>query len=271
MPRARFAPLVGLLASLAVGFAVTAGPSTAASDEAGSMQQVSTTTYPTNAAKIFRWGNAQWHDEFITPLASMWRVNQPANVRTQHGMLTLDATPRGGSVVATVYGHNRRYGRWEARVRGRQYSTTGTPYHAVWELVPVYGGYHCAARNVILSDYVLGSNRTDMHVRNTPDLDYTTARILPLSDNEFHTYAVEVTPDHISWFVDTHVIRTERRSGALSAAVFTPRFRLIGQAGATMNQGRMQMDWMRYYTLDRPNAQPITAPELTLSTYAGAC
>jgi hypothetical protein len=42
-------------------------------------------------------------------------------------------------------------------------------------------------------------------------------------------------------------------------------------AGAKMNRGRMQMDWMRYYTLDRKNAQSIEAPALTQSTYAPAC
>jgi hypothetical protein len=33
----------------------------------------------------------------------------------------------------------------------------------------------------------------------------------------------------------------------------------------------MQMDWMRYYTLERPNAKSIEAPALTQSTYAAAC
>ena len=33
----------------------------------------------------------------------------------------------------------------------------------------------------------------------------------------------------------------------------------------------MQMDWVRYCTLDRPNAKPITAPQLTERTFADAC
>jgi hypothetical protein len=31
------------------------------------------------------------------------------------------------------------------------------------------------------------------------------------------------------------------------------------------------MDWVRYYTLDRPGARPIEAPEMTKGTYAEAC
>ena len=38
-----------------------------------------------------------------------------------------------------------------------------------------------------------------------------------------------------------------------------------------MNPGRMQMDWMRYYTLARKNAHSIAAPSATRSTYPAAC
>ena len=49
------------------------------------------------------------------------------------------------------------------------------------------------------------------------------------------------------------------------------RFRLAAVKGAEMNPGRMQMDWLRYYTLDRPNAKSIDAPQARRGTYAGAC
>jgi hypothetical protein len=226
---------------------------------------------PTNAGKIFRWGNKQWGDEFKTALSSTWKVSRPGLVRNQHGMLTLDTANTGATVYATYSGHNRTYGRWEARVRGRQYGTGGTPYTLYWELVPATQPYHCGAGNITLSQYTLGTNTAQMHVRTLPDADFSTSRWMYLNDNEFHTYAVEVTADHISWFVDTKVIRTERRPAALAGIPLMPRFRVQGVDGAQMNRGRMQMDWMRYYTLDRKNAKPITAPQLTQSTYADAC
>ena len=226
---------------------------------------------PTNAGKIFRWGNKQWGDEFKTALSPTWQVSRPGLVRNQHGMLTLDTADTGATVYATYTGHNRTYGRWEARVRGRQYGTGGTPYTLYWELVPATQPYHCGAGSLVLSQYTLGTNTAQMHVRTLPNADFSTSRWMYLNDNEFHTYAVEVTADHISWFVDTKVIRTERRPAALAGVPLMPRFRVQGVDGATMNRGRMQMDWMRYYTLDRKNAQPITAPQLTQSTYADAC
>ena len=94
---------------------------------------------------------------------------------------------------------------------------------------------------------------------------------MPLTNNQFHTYAIEVTPDDWSWFVDTKVIRTERRPVPGPAPFTTHASDWWGSPGHRMIPGRMQMDWVRYYTLDRPNARPITAPQLTERTYAGAC
>jgi len=280
MARVRFIPVVGLLLvgtvlslswSAAAGTSPTATRPTATPSPAPATPAPTPAPAPTNAGKIFKWGNAQWDDDFVGPLKSMWQVNRPTMVRDQNGMLTINATQASGSVVATALGHNRRYGRWEARVRGRQYGAAGTPFTAVWELVPMYGGYHCAARNIVLSQYALDSSQTSMHVRNLPSADFHTSKALHLSGDTWHTYAVEVTPDHVSWFVDTRVVRTERRPAALSAAVFAARFRLVAGSTAPMRQGRMQMDWVRYYTLARKDAQSIEAPPLTTGSYADAC
>ena len=273
VPTLRLAALtVGTLAVLtavlgvAAPVAVTAGPATRAD-----VRPVAD-TYPTNAAKIFRWGDAQFYDNFISPVKSMWSVNHPSLVRDQHGMLTINGTATSGTVSATLTGHDRKVGRWEARVRAEQYSGKAAPYHVVWELVPTSSAsYHCGARSIVLADYALGTGIANMYLRNTPDTQLTASKPLALGPGPFHTYAVEVTPDHISWFVDTHVLMTERRDVARTGAYYKVRFRLVGQDGATMNPGRMQMDWVRYYTLERKNARSIEAPQATLGTYAGAC
>ena len=64
---------------------------------------------------------------------------------------------------------------------------------------------------------------------------------------------------------------TERRPSALTGATYAVRFRLVGTPGAQMNPGRMQMDWVRYYSLARTNARSIEAPAATEQTFAGAC
>jgi Glycosyl hydrolases family 16 len=270
----RFSVLAGL-AGLAVLTMLQAAPAPSPAPAPSADPQLASSWVPpnpTNSAKVFRWGNKKWGDEFVTALSSSWRSNHPSLVRNQHGMLTLDTASTDVTSVATTYlGHNQTVGRWEARVRARQYGTGGTPYTVFWELVPSSTPYHCGANDLVLSQYTLGTNTASAHVRKLPNADFTTSKKMQLSDNEFHTYAVEVTSDHISWFVDTKVIRTERRPAALAGVTFRPRFRVQGVAGAQMNRGRLQMDWMRYYTLERKNAKSITAPQLSQTTYAGAC
>ena len=273
MPRTSTRRIAALVAGLGAVSALVATPLAPRPGSAPTvaLRPVAATTYPTNAAKIFRWGDAQWFDNFISPVKAMWSVNQPGLVRDQHGMLTINATATSGTVAAKLTGHGRRYGRWEARVRAEQYTSSGTPYHVVWELVPT-SGYRCGARSIVLADYALGTSTANMSVRNAPDLEYAYAQDgLTLGPGPFHTYAVEVTPDHVSWFVDTHVVMTERRPAALTGATYAARFRLVGTPGAQMNPGRMQMDWVRYYSLARPNARSIEAPQALEETYAGAC
>ncbi len=277
MPRARFVrfatALLGTAALAATGLASQPTATSHGLTDGTTLAPASAFVppNPTNAGKIFRWGNAYWNDEFKTALSPTWKVNRPGLVRNQNGMLTLDTAGTGATVTASYSGHSRIYGRWEARVRGRQYGSGGQPYTLFWELVPTYQGEHCGANSIVIGQYTLGTYRAAMHVRTLPDHDFTFDRWMYLNDNEFHTYAVEVTSDHISWFVDTKVIRTERRPAALSGVSFTPRFRVQAVPGAQMTRGRMQMDWMRYYTLERKNAKPITAPQLTQTTYDQAC
>lgn len=225
---------------------------------------------PTNAGKVYRWGNSQWHDGFTEPLRRAWHVNKPRLVRNQHGMLTVNATAHSGTVAATYTGHVRQYGRWETRIRAEQYTRRHTPYRVSAELVPS-GAYHCGARSIELATYRLGAGRAHMAIRNLPARQFTFSKARNLGPGRFHTYAVEVTRKHISWFVDTHVVMTERRPAALSGARFSVRFAMVAEKGARMNPGRMQMDWVRYYTLERRNARSIAAPQAHRRTYPGAC
>ena len=82
---------------------------------------------------------------------------------------------------------------------------------------------------------------------------------------------MEITRDHVSWFVDTKVMRTERRTEALAAVKYRPQFVIAGDSAARMNESWMQMDWVRYYSLKRPNAKSIDAKQMWKRTYDGAC
>ena len=87
MPFSRIARIAAPVAALAVLVPLTGSVPTASASE----------RHPTNAAKVFRWGNASVKDEFHGGLAKRWKVNKSGLVRNQHGMLTLDSTRRSGT------------------------------------------------------------------------------------------------------------------------------------------------------------------------------
>ncbi len=94
---------------------------------------------------------------------------------------------------------------------------------------------------------------------------------MDLGKDEWHTYAVEVKPKRISWFVDAHVIHSERRRAALSGVALTPRFTMQAVPGEKMNPSRMQMDWLRHWSTKTPNTKSVVAPRTERGTYADAC
>ncbi|MGA9748901.1 MAG: hypothetical protein WBQ50_15685 [Nocardioides sp.] len=227
---------------------------------------------PVNAQSTFKWGRPLWQDDYESGVAPRnYRVDGPGLVRHQFGMLTLNTTT-GGTVTATSTRRGSDTGRWEIRLRSRRYSTSAADYKVRTELVPAGDrAESCGAQNVALEGYEFGDKRANLWIRTLPDRQFTASKGLNLADDRWHTFGVEVTPRRISWFVDAHVIRSERRPAALSGIPFVVRFSMVAEPGARMNKSRMQMDWLRYFTLERRNAQSIRAPRTVKSTYADAC
>lgn len=225
---------------------------------------------PVNAQSTFKWGHPLWQDDYETGRApKRYKVEGPGLVQHQFGMLTLNTSDEG-TVTATSTRRARDTGRWEIRLRSRRYSTNAADYKVRTELVPA-GDERCGAQNIGLEGYQFGDDAANLWIRNLPDREFTASKQLNLADNQWHTFAVEVRPKRISWFVDAHVIRTERRPEALSGVPFKVRYSMVAEPGAKMNRSRMQMDWLRYFTLDRTNAKSTKAPQTDAGTYASGC
>jgi Glycosyl hydrolases family 16 len=228
--------------------------------------------HPTNAAKVFRWGDEAWDQEFeVGTLSKKWKSNHPGLIRQQGGMLTLDGTENRGTITAWPSNQAASYGRWEARVRAFEFAQPGEQYRYTWELVPANGDDSCGANRVVLSSYVPGDRRVQGSVNTLPDHSFTYSKKRDLRSRAWHAYAIEITRKHISWFVDTQVVRTERRPAALSGVKYRPEFVMQAVPGATMKPAWMQMDWVRYYTLQRPDAKSIAAPRMTKNTVSRSC
>ena len=257
-------------ATAVLGTLLTVGGLAVAPPATGS---AATPTY-TNAGKVHRWGLSQWHYGFTEAgLSSDWRVHVPDHVRLQHGMLTIDGSADGRGGGARLTGHDRTVGRWETRLRSRGYGTGHRPYHVIATLAPTLGlGSHCGARELDLTKFMIGNQGARTSIRNLPDL-VDTFRV-SLDASGWHDYAVEVTDTHVKWFVDGQTAMTDTRPDILTGVPVSVVFRLQGDPGKPaqqMNPARMQMDWVRYYTLDRPDAAPSTGAAPTRTSNPSAC
>lgn len=230
---------------------------------------------PVHAGNTFGWygnGGLVYDETFVGPLnRKRWHVEGPGVVRTQHGMLTLNTASKG-TVSAQMTIPGRAYGRWETRLRQRQYGQKHTPYRVLTELVPVTkAGEGCGEQNIALNKFTMGDNKLNFYIRTRPDNLFQASMRRGFGQDQWHTFAVEVTRKRISWFVDAHVIRTETRPEALSGRKFQVRFTMLAEPGKRMNKARMQMDWLRYWSLKAPNERSTRAPLTEKTTYTQAC
>lgn len=273
-PLARRTTAIGAAAimTLALGPGPGSGSSSAATYDVGSSERAA--PGPIHAGNTFGWyghGGLVYDETFVGGLAKRWQVQGPGAVRNQHGMLTLN-TANKGTVSATLNRAGRAYGRWEVRLRQRQYGHRFTPYRVLTELVPVTeAGEGCGEQNIALNKFTMGGDQVNFYIRTRPDNLFQGQIGRGLGQDQWHTYAVEVTPARISWFVDSTVVRTERREEALSGRKVQVRFTMQAEPGKRMNKARMQMDWLRYWTLQAVNERSTNAPAPTKTAYTLAC
>lgn len=244
---------------------------------------------PTGAGHAYHWGNPDWQDEFETPCGFMpggcapgeatkspplskdWDVNARNLVEDKWGQIVMRGQSDGGTVSATLTGHPHRYGRWEVRLFTHQIQTF-SPYRYRVELIPANAAaYHCGAQNITVADYVQGAKRTHMSIRTLPNRQFSYSKRPNLGSWDWNTYAVEITKTHISWFVDDHVVMTERRPAALSGVAYTLRLQLMGNGHKDSTPAKMQLDWTRHFSMARPNTSSIKAHQAHVGTYRGSC
>jgi hypothetical protein len=255
--------------ALTLGSGPTAGPAQAERPDTARQAPG-----PIHAGNTFGWyghGGLVYDETFVGPLAKRWKVTGPGAVRNQHGMLTLNTASKG-TVSAQLMRPGRAYGRWEVRLRQRQYGRGHAPYRVLTELVPVTEeGEGCGEQNIALNKFTMGKNKVNFYIRTRPDNLFQASMPRGFGQDQWHTFAVEVTPKRISWFVDSRVIRTETRPEALSGRKFQVRFTMLAEKGKRMNKARMQMDWLRYWTLQAPNERSTKAPKPKATTYTQSC
>ncbi|MDH2413496.1 family 16 glycosylhydrolase [Nocardioides sp. CER19] len=231
-----------------------------------------------HAGSSYGWYPVKHRYEFIggRKAPKTWHRAGRGKLYQQNGMLTLVA-PKGRSAgVRTVWtGVGYREGRWEVRMRTDRESKGNTDYRVVMSLVPESKRQrHCGAQDIDFLDYSPSKAHTaNFNIKTLPNRRFAASEALSrkVGHDEWHEFAVEVTKNHISWFIDAHVVRTERRPAALSGKKYTMQAALVPVAGHRMNKTRLQLDWARYWTMKKKSKKSIKAPATTAKHYRQAC
>lgn len=217
---------------------------------------------PIHAGNTFGWYPLKWsHDwEWGEPVG--WRVGSDGSGRVSiyRAMLALDSGPTNraqdnhGSVATVRRGKGQPYGRWEIRLRAPRWSNGAPDHRVVAELVPAGTEPDaCSDTAITMADFA-GYGRTIVLGASHAGRSWArTQRGVVRNRDNWHTYAVEVTPERISWFVDAKPVATLADPAALSGEPLTMRLSLIApEAGTPMSHTRAGVDWVRHWTLAKP-------------------
>ena len=223
------------------------------------------------AYQRYHWGPVAWEYTFERrpfPRAA-WTRGGVGAMGEHFGMITLDSSSTAGA-TATLTKHPEAYGRWEVRLRSKRFPhQTGGDYAVETELVPASDpNGHCGGQTIDFGSYVSGSSATSFALHALPSYVYSATRKKPHRDDYWHTYAVEVTRTHVSWFLDGRVQVTERAPSALSGVPYELRLALVPRGSGPMKKTRLMVDTVRYFSL-KHGRQGVTrtAPTAGTETY----
>jgi len=229
---------------------------------------------PIHAGNTFGWYPYAQHYEFERwgapkPLTSDWQHHGRTSERG--GQLTLSAS-HGRTTEVTLRGAGHRTGRWELRWHGYSLGTEANHYRMTSSLVPARTAARGCGPDITFEDVTLPQSRAGLAIRPGAGTAYTAStasRGESFGGREhWHTFAVEVTHRRISWFVDAHVIATETRTAAMVNVPLTVQLRLEPTTRGKGDRVRMQLDWLRYWTLRKPDSRSTKAPAPHASAYA---
>jgi hypothetical protein len=229
------------------------------------------------AAKKYHWGKPAWSKEFNgSKLASDWAVynspgngghglRRPSQIKVGKGVMSITGDKNGKSGGMALTDHAAKYGRWEIRFRAKQTGSGGHPYHPIFALIPK-GPYHCGATDIDYPEYNLGDTGY-LFIHNLPSFqDMATFK----PDNNWHTFALEIAPDHLTAFIDGKPIATDNNASHIPKDLKLLNFQLDQYWDGGFNPAIEQADWVRYYPLNT-GKQVKNGPPVSIGGYNGAC
>lgn len=212
------------------------------------------------AAETFGWGAPDRQDDFddVSALDNWWLYDgpghagngrrTPAAVSVIDGVLTITGDPQGNSGGMAWRGGGQQYGRWEVCVKS---SPAAETYHSVALLWPDANDWPVGGE-IDFMEIVDGDRQTVGFYHHYGPDDRREGQLLRIDATQWHSWAVEWTPDRIAVFVDG-----VQWAQTTDSANFPPRpmhlcLQLDNFGGDTGAGGQVSVDWARQYPLTAP-------------------
>lgn len=206
------------------------------------------------AAATHGWGTPSRTDEFDGGVGGDWGIydgsghdgngrRSPDAVSVADGILTITGTP-DGTTGGMAWNPGRMYGRWEARVR----SPAGDPnYHSVLLLWPDAENWPVGGEVDFMEISDASRQNVEMFLHYGADNSQVQGDI-DIDATQWHTWAVEWTPDHIAAFVDGEEWWRTEDTGILPPGPMHLTIQL-DNFGSPGQETQMYVDWVREYDL----------------------
>lgn len=178
-----------------------------------------------------------------------------------------------GTNAATLQGNPITYGRWEFRRRIDVFEGNGRNYRVKIDLVPERAAdARCGANTITVANVAFNSRKAKIGVKSArANKEWSGSRRIPQLGDGPHSFGVEVTRDHISWFLDGRTLATVKNRKAVPGVPLTPRLSLVGDGQKEMRRTRVLYDWQRGWPLNKQAKRARTGPGLKASTLRGSC
>jgi beta-glucanase (GH16 family) len=214
--------------------------------------------FATSAAAKFGWGKPNRTDDFSGGLDKSWGVyngpghggkgrRTPDAVSVKDGVLTITGDPQGNT-AGMAWGDGQKYGRWEGRVKAPVGDRSYNALLLLWpdaENWPVGGEVDFME----MSDHTRQSTDMFLHYGRSNSQLHGEVKI---DATEWHNWAVEWAPDHITAFVDgKQWFHTDKKEalppGPMHLCIQLDWF---PKSGAAVQTSHMYVDWVRQYPLN---------------------
>jgi hypothetical protein len=241
------------------GTSATATATSRTTATASAVATVQPTPAAATAAATLGWGTPTRADEFDAG-TGQWSIydgpghggngrRSPAAVAVRDGVLTITGDS-SGTTAGMSWGHGRRYGRWEARVRA---PAADPSYHPVLLLWPDAENGPEGGEIDFMEIGDPARQKVDVFLHHGPDDEQEHGQV-QVDATRWHNWAVEWTPTSVTTFLDGRkwygtTDRAVQPPGPMHLCIqldWFPRGGPLPEDGS-VQRSAMQVDWVREY------------------------